>query len=151
MRIKSLAGEFNDKQPANEGRGYGEHGVDTYPSKQRIASANRWTGAHYVPHQVSVLPASFTFTGSAIALIGTLGERCCEPGHARVLVDGTETFDRTGIWQSKSSSGRSLPDSVLFAWRWPRPGPHTLAFAPGAVNGKEGASFLHLRAYVILP
>jgi hypothetical protein len=117
--------------------------------KQRIASANSWTGAHYVPHQVSVLPASFTFTGSAIALIGTLGERCCEPGHARVLVDGTETFDRTGIWQNKSSSGRSLPDSVLFAWRWPKRGTHTLRFEPGEPNGKEGGSFLHLEGYVV--
>jgi len=65
-----------------------------------------------------VLPASITVTGSAIALIGTLGERCCEPGHARVFVDGRETVDGTGIWQNKSSSGKSLPGSVLFAWRW---------------------------------
>jgi hypothetical protein len=90
-----------------------------------------------------------TFTGSAIALIGTLGERCCEPGHARVLLDGTETFDRTGIWQNKSSSGRSLPDSVLFAWRWPKRGTHTLRFEPGEPNGKEGGSFLHLEGYVV--
>ena len=65
-------------------------------------------------------PASIAVTGSAIALIGTLGERCCEPGHARVFVDGRETVDGTGIWQNKSSSGRSLPRSVLFAWRWPQ-------------------------------
>ena len=41
--------------------------------------------------------------------------------------------------------------TVLFAWRWPRPGPHTIAFASGVANGKEGAGFLHLRAYLIDP
>ena len=91
------------------------------------------------------------FTGSAIAVLGTLGEICCEPGHARVLVDGRETFDRTGIWQNKSSSGRTIHGTVLFAWRWPRPGPHVIAFAPGEPNGKEGGPFLHLRAFLSLP
>ena len=63
------------------------------------------------------------FTGSAIALIGTLGEACCESGHARVFVDGHETFDETGIWQDKSSLGRRIPGTILFAWRWPQPRP----------------------------
>jgi hypothetical protein len=116
--------------------------------KQRVATANRWAGARYVAHDVSTLPASITVTGSAIALIGTLGERCCEPGHARVLVDGRETVDGTGIWQNKSSSGRSLPRSVLFAWRWPRRGNHTIRLEPGEPNAKEGSAFLHLAGYV---
>jgi hypothetical protein len=92
-------------------------------------------------------PAQITFTGSGIALIGTIGARCCESGHARVFIDGRETFDHIGIWQNKSSSGRSLADSVLFAWRWPTPGRHTLTFQPGLANAKEGGSFLHLVGY----
>jgi len=116
--------------------------------KQRVATANTWAGARYVAKDISVLPASITVTGSAIALIGTLGERCCEPGHARVFVDGRETVDGTGIWQNKSSSGRSLPNSVLFAWRWPRPGTHTIRLEPGEPNGKEGGPFLHLTGYL---
>ena len=90
-----------------------------------------------------------TFRGSGIALIGTLGESCCEAGHARVFVDGRETFDGTGIWQDKSSSGQRIPGAILFAWRWPKPGLHTITFAPGVTNGKEGGSFLHIRAYLV--
>ena len=66
------------------------------------------------------LPAKLAFRGSGIALVGTLGEHCCRQGHARVLIDGHETFDATGIWQNKSSSGRKIPDTVLFSWRWRR-------------------------------
>jgi hypothetical protein len=87
------------------------------------------------------------FTGSAIALIGTIGEQCCEAGHARVLIDGVETFDQTGIWQNKSSSGQSLAGSVLFAWRWPTVGTHVLEFQSGTTNAKEGGSFLHVQGY----
>ena len=62
-------------------------------------------------------------------------------------VDGRETFDHTGIWQNKSSSGRSIPGTVLFAWRWPRPGRHTLRFEAGVPNAKEGTSFVHVQGY----
>jgi hypothetical protein len=117
--------------------------------KKRVTTANRWAGAHFVANDLSTLPASITFTGSAIALVGTLGEHCCEAAHARVLVDGTETFDGTGIWQNKSSSGRSLPGSVLFAWRWPRRGTHAIRFEPGEPNAKEGGTFLHLVGYLL--
>ena len=67
------------------------------------------------------------------------------PDHARVFIDGRETFDGTGIWQNKSSSGRKIPNTVLFAWRWPKPGKHTISFKPGTPNAKEGGTFLHLR------
>jgi endo-1,4-beta-D-glucanase Y len=66
------------------------------------------------------------------------------------LVDGRETFDRTGIWQNKSSAGRRLAHSVLFAWRWPTRGTHTLTFQPVIANAKEGESFLHLVGYELL-
>ncbi len=117
--------------------------------KQRVSTASRWSGARLVQQDASALPSSLTFTGSAIALLGTLGERCCENGHARVFVDDRETFDGTGIWQNKSSSGLSLPNTVLFAWRWPKSGTHTIRFEPGEVNGKEGGPFLHLTGYLV--
>src|SRR5205085_1088892 len=89
-------------------------------------------------HQISIttgsLPASITFTGTGIALIGTLGELCCEPGHARLFIDGKEVVDKTGIWQGKSSSGISIPNTVLFAWRWPSAGRHTIQIQPGVYN-----------------
>jgi len=116
-----------------------------------VARTPDWAGARLVPHEIDVMPATLVFRGSGIALLGTLGERCCEAGHARVLVDGRETFDATGIWQNKSSSEMSIADTVLFAWRWPSAGLHTLTLEPGAENGKEGDSFLHLRAYKLLP
>jgi hypothetical protein len=90
-----------------------------------------------------------TIRAAGIAFLGTLGEHCCEAGHARVFVDGRETFDHTGIWQNKSSSGLSLPDTVLFAWRWPKVGTHTIRFEPGEPNAKEGGPFLHLNGYLL--
>jgi hypothetical protein len=97
------------------------------------------------------LPASLTFTGTGIALIGTLGEQCCDVGHARVLLDGVETSDTTGIWQNESSSGRTIPDTVLFAWRWPTSGRHTLTIYPGIADAKEGGSFVHIQSYLVDP
>jgi hypothetical protein len=98
---------------------------------------------------VNELPATVHMFGSGIALIGTLGEVCCQPGHARILVDGVETVNRVGTWQNKSSAGRSFPDSVLFAWRWPTAGPHVVTLLPGVYNDKEGGTFLHLRGYMV--
>ena len=108
-----------------------------------------WDDATAVSHElrVTTTASSFTFTGRAIAIIGTIGEQCCESGHARVFIDGVETTDRTGIWQNKSSSGHSLPGSVLFAWRWPSAGVHTISIQPGVPNGKEGGSFFHMTGY----
>ena len=90
----------------------------------RPADPGFWRQATFVRHdlRLSASPVGFTFTGRAVAIIGTIGEVCCQPGHAQVFVDGAQTYDQTGIWQDKSSSGRSLPDSVLFAWRWPHIG-----------------------------
>jgi len=117
----------------------------------RPATTGAWAKATYVAHDLSSLPATLTFRGSGIALIGAIGEQCCEAGHARVFIDGQETFDQSGIWQNKSSAGLRLPNSVLFAWRWPASGSHTLTFQPGVFNAKEGGSFLHLVGYELLP
>jgi hypothetical protein len=110
--------------------------------------ASAWANARRVSRSVGP-SGEVHFRGSAIALLGTLGEACCEAGHARVFVDGRETYDGTGIWQNKSSSGRRIPGTVLFAWGWRKPGLHTISFEPGVPNGKEGGPFLHIRAYVI--
>ena len=118
--------------------------------KVRVSTADRWRDARYVDAPVTALPATVTVTGSAVAFVGTLGEQCCEAGHARVFVDGAETFDGTGIWQNKSSSGRSIPRTILFAWRWPKSGTHTIRFEAGVPNGKEGNAFLHLSGYYVI-
>ena len=117
----------------------------------RPESGDPWATATSERTSLTALPATLRFTGSGIAVIGTLGERCCELGRARVTIDGNETFDRTGIWQNKSSSGRPLPDSVLFAWRWPQSGEHELRFEPDVPNAKEGGPFLHVSATKIAP
>jgi hypothetical protein len=114
-----------------------------------VSGKGAWAGATVVRHEITSLPATLVFHGSGIALLGTLGERCCEPGHAAVLIDGRPTFDATGIWQNKSSLDASIADTVLFAWRWRSAGRHVLTFEPGADNGKEGGPFLHLQAFEI--
>jgi hypothetical protein len=116
-----------------------------------VAPDAAWTQAKSAAAVATVFPVRFAFHGSGIALLGTIGERCCEDGHARVLVDGRETFDRTGIWQNKSSAGRALPGSVLFAWRWPEAGAHSVELLPAAHNPKEGGAFMHVRATLVLP
>ena len=115
------------------------------------ATTSAWATATSSPLSITTasLPVSITFTGTGIALIGTLGEQCCQAGHARVFIDGTETVDTTGIWQNKSSSGESLPNTVLFAWRWPTAGKHTIQLLPGIYNAKEGGSFIDITSSLI--
>ena len=112
---------------------------------------NFWAGATFVREDLRLgdAPVSFTFSGDAVAIIGTIGEICCQPGHAQVLVDGARTFDQTGIWQNKSSSSKSLPGSVLFAWRWPSAGHHLVEILPAAENAKEGGTFFHMVGYYV--
>jgi hypothetical protein len=115
-----------------------------------VAVADEWSRARRVDRSLGPTGV-IRFRGSGIALLGTLGEVCCEAGHARVYVDGNQLVDQTGIWQNKSSLGLSIPGTILFVWRWPRTGLHAIRFAPGLPNGKEGGSFLHIRAYLVLP
>src|SRR5260370_17248659 len=88
-----------------------------------VPATGKWSSA--TSHSSSVttasLPASISFTGLGIALIGTMGEQCCESGHARVFVDGVETKDTTGIWQNKSNTGQRLPTSTRFTSTFPTP------------------------------
>ena len=112
-------------------------------------------GGVYLPLDPAYPPERLAFmledSGAGIALRGTLGERCCELGRMRVLLDGTETFDRTGIWQNKSSAGRPLPGSLLFAWRWKSSGPHVIELRPDAANAKEGGPFADVRGVTTIP
>jgi hypothetical protein len=118
----------------------------------RPADPGFWIGASFVPDNLAMSnsPVTFSFTGRAVAIIGTIGERCCSDGHAQVYIDGAQTFDQTGIWQNKSSSGKSLPGSVLFAWRWPRPGRHTIEIGPAMANAKQGSSYFHMTGYYVV-
>ena len=118
----------------------------------RPADPGFWSGASFVRDDLALSgsPVAFSFTGRAVAIVGTIGEHCCFDGHAQVFLDGAQTFDQTGIWQNKSSSGRPLPDSVLFAWRWRRPGRHTVQIAPAAANAKQGGSFFHMTGYYVV-
>ncbi len=119
--------------------------------KERPETNDPWPTATVQPLAMTTLPQQFRFTGSAVALRGTLGERCCELGRARLLVDGREPVDRTGIWQNKSSAGKPLPDTVLFAWRWRTSGAHELRLEPDVPNAKEGGPFIDLRSALVVP
>jgi len=111
-----------------------------------------WNAAKFVSYSVTTLPSPpIRFNGSGIAVIGAIGDRCCQPGHATVFLDGVETIDQTGIWQNKSSSGLRIANAVLFAWRWPASGSHTIQFGPGAYNAKEGGPYLNAIGYDVLP
>lgn len=102
-----------------------------------------WAAAQLVGPQLSTVPATITFNGSGIALVGTLS-RSCEHAHVRIFVDGTETFDRTGLWKNSSMPGSDAP-SVVFAWRWPTSGPHTLQLAAKGAETRD----VRLQAYAL--
>lgn len=121
------------------------------PTGDASTSAGAWTDATYVADDLSMLPSSITFTGKAIAVMGTIGEQCCKTGEARVFVDGVETFDQTGIHQNQSNAFGPVPNSVLFAWRWPTSGSHTVRFEAGPSDPKDGGPFLHVQGYSYVP
>ena len=54
---------------------------------QTVPLGSRWAAARKIARSVGPT-GTIRFTGSGIALLGTLGEVCCESGHAQVLVDG---------------------------------------------------------------
>jgi hypothetical protein len=123
------------------------------PTASPQKPTNFWSNPTSVTQDITVTssPGSFSFTGQAVAIYGTLGEQCCEPGHARVFIDGQETTSEVGIWQNKSSTGTTDSNYVLFAWRWPIASHHTIEIEPGIANAKEGGSFFHMRSYSFVP
>jgi len=117
------------------------------------ATPSFWARATFVPDSQTMtgLPVRISFTGRAIAIMGTVGATCCRMGHARVLVDGVQTFNQTGIWQNMSSPARQQPDQVLFAWRWDSPGHHVITILPAQYNREECVSFFHMGGYQLAP
>lgn len=111
--------------------------------------APAWRRTEFFARGISTLPATIRLRGDGIAVIGTIGDICCQFGHARVFVDGVETTNHIGIWQNKSSSGQSFPGSVLFAWRWRTSGAHVVTFLAGRTDAKEGGAFFHARGYIV--
>jgi hypothetical protein len=111
-----------------------------------------WARASFVPdsRQLTGPRVRISFTGRAIALVGTVGAICCQHGHATVLVDGVQTFNQTGIWQNMSSPARQQPGQTLFAWRWRRPGHHVITILPGAYDREEGGSFFQMDGYMLV-
>jgi hypothetical protein len=105
---------------------------------------NVWSAGQALPDAVTRLPATIVFDGSGIALVGTISELCTS-AHVRVFIDGTETFDRTGLWQNPSMPSG---DSVLFAWRWLKPGQHTLQLEP-ADPSEAVPGAVHLQGVVL--
>ena len=118
-----------------------------WPTEVATAGAESWGRAIAVSDDLSTLPSSIHFTGRAIAVFGTLGETSYQLGQAKVLVDGVETFDHTGIHQNESNAFGKIPDSILFAWRWPETGSHTLSFEAQTPDLKDGGPFLHIQSY----
>lgn len=116
------------------------------------AGAGYWQHARFLARarQLTGKVLRITFTGRAIAIIGTIGAVCCTSGHARVLIDGVQTFDRTGIWQNKTSPSTRQYGQVLFAWRWPTTGHHVITILPGIRNGLEGRSYFAMAGYYLV-
>ena len=128
-----------------------EIAADALGADDSTANTNNWHSAKHFTRSVTTMPATISFYGRGIALIGAIGAHCCEPGHARVFIDGLETNDGSGIWQNKSSSGRTLPNSVLLAWQWKTPAHHVITIQPGIPNAKEGGPFISLTGYDVIP
>jgi hypothetical protein len=118
----------------------------------RPADPDFWRHARYIADGQSLEgPAlRIAFTGRAIAIMGTVGAGCCWSGHARVFTDGTETYDRTGVWQNMTSPSIPQPNQVLFAWRWPSAGRHVIMIRPGIFDRMEGGSFFQMSGYLLV-
>jgi hypothetical protein len=105
-----------------------------------------WQAARMIGVPLTTLPATIEVDGTGIALVGTIGQAVAA-SHVRVFVDGVETFDRDGLWQNASMPGG---EAVLFAWRWPKPGKHTIRLEPGD-PAEAGPSVMHLQSLVLAP
>lgn len=127
---------------------------------RRRPEADAWRRAEVRPVSIARAPAAYRFNGSGIALIGALpgagSPDCrpltvgpCEGGHVGVRIDGRAPVSRIGIWQGKALV--SSPATVLFAWRWPKPGPHEIDLDPVRFNSKQGGTAVRVTRVLVLP
>jgi hypothetical protein len=108
------------------------------------AVGNGWQDARWLGAAVTQLPATITFEGTGIALLGTIGP-AGETAHLRVFVDGVETFDQTGLWQNH---GMPIGSAVRFAWRWPTAGKHTIRLEAPALE-PLGPNAVYLQGMIV--
>lgn len=108
-----------------------------------IASVRAWHDGTTFASTITALPATIPFRGSGVVLSGTIGKLCAR-SHVHVYIDGTQTFDRTGLWQN-----HSMPegDSVFFAWRWPKVGRHVIRLVAGD-DAQAGIPLMRLKVRV---
>jgi hypothetical protein len=105
---------------------------------------NGWQDARLLGGALTELPATVTFEGTGVALLGTIGP-AYETVHLRVFVDGLETFDQTGLWQNRDMPPGS---SVRLAWRWPIAGKHTIRIEAGNLQA-PGPNAVQLESMVV--
>src|SRR5260370_7971213 len=77
------------------------------------ADPSYWHRAVWVPDDKS-LPAGggtvqIRFSGRATAIIGTMGEPCCEARQAPLVIDRTITLHPPTIWQHKYTNPHTTP------------------------------------------
>lgn len=108
------------------------------------AIGNGWQEGRLLNGALTELPATVTFVGTGIALLGMIGP-ACETAHLRVFVDGLETFDQTGLWQNY---GMPTGSAVRFAWRWPVAGKHTIRLETTAFQAL-GPTTVHLESMIV--
>lgn len=109
-----------------------------------VAQISTWDGAQALQAPIDTLPSTIAFDGNGIALSGRISA-ICQKAHVRVLVDGVETFDRTGLWQNYS-----MPEgnSVFFVWRWPSVGHHVIQLLP-PTSAESIAGAVQLQSVVL--
>jgi len=88
----------------------------------RTVQPSQWSGDAVMISPASDLPATIDVSGSAVAVVGAVGASC-EQHHVHVYVDGVEINDHAGLWINPTMPEA---DPVLFAWKFDRPGQHTI-------------------------
>ena len=106
--------------------------------------ADAWQNGRFPGARLTELPATITFEGSGIALLGTIGPSY-ETAHLRIFIDGVQPLDRTGLWQNH---GMPVGSDVRFAWRWPVSGRHTLRLELGKPTDR-GSEAVHLESIIL--
>lgn len=111
------------------------------------AATDYWRGATYHALDLAVgeAPQSITCTARAITLIGPLeaGRR-----HVLVSIDGVPLESQMGIFPTCE---QRCPNAVLFAWRWPTGGSHTILLTPDVAKKNAKTKPLQLDGYYTVP